>query len=90
MSWVGFKRIFYNPVMWFFTFAYSFWSWSQNANVWFALFLKSVKNSDGTARFSVPQINTIPIGGCKWDPALALPHLKHAESDLAYPPQMFS
>lgn len=30
---------------------------------YFGLFLKSIKNSDGTRRWSGPQVNLIPIGG---------------------------
>ncbi len=30
---------------------------------YFGLFLKSIKNSDGSPRWSGPQINLIPIGG---------------------------
>ena len=29
----------------------------------FSLFLKSLKNEDGSARWSISQINVIPIGG---------------------------
>jgi len=29
----------------------------------FSLFLKSLKNDDGSARWSISQINVIPIGG---------------------------
>lgn len=40
-----------------------FWSWSQDSNTWLSLFLKSVKNEDGSNKFSSNQINSIPIGG---------------------------
>jgi len=42
----------------------SCWSWSQNSNTWIILFLKAAKNADGTKRFSVSELNAIPIGGC--------------------------
>ena len=48
----------------------STWTWSQNANSWITLFLKSVKNADGTKRFTVSELNAIPIGGCRSSPAL--------------------
>lgn len=46
-----------------FTLTYAFWSWSQDANTWFTLFLKSVTNSDGSKRFTNNQLTSIPIGG---------------------------
>lgn len=46
-----------------FTLTYAFWSWSQDANTWFSLFLKSVTNADGSKLFSNNQLTAIPIGG---------------------------
>ncbi|TIA93117.1 hypothetical protein E3P99_00284 [Wallemia hederae] len=46
-----------------FTITYAFWSWSQDANTWFSLFLKSVTNADGSKRFTSNQLTAIPIGG---------------------------
>jgi len=47
--------------LWAFGGAYALWSWSQNVNMWYPLYLKSVLNSDGTKRFDVEEINLIPI-----------------------------
>lgn len=57
------KQTFSSWLLYVFAFAYSFWSWSQNANTWIILYLKALKNADGTKRFSVQEINAIPIGG---------------------------
>ncbi|KAA8911278.1 MFS general substrate transporter [Sphaerosporella brunnea] len=47
--------------LWAFGGAYSLWSFSQNANAWYSLYLKSVALPDGTRRFSVEMVNLIPI-----------------------------
>lgn len=39
------------------------WAWSQNSNTWIALWLASLRNADGTKRFDVAALNSIPIGG---------------------------
>ncbi|KAJ9117379.1 hypothetical protein QFC24_006473 [Naganishia onofrii] len=59
--WGLVKSIFTNPITYGFVLAYSTWSWSQDSNGWFVLFLKAVKNADGTKRFSVAEINAISI-----------------------------
>lgn len=43
--------------------AYSTLGWSQNSNTWITLWLKAVKNIDGTNRFGISELNAIPIGG---------------------------
>lgn len=78
LSWKGVKRTFGGWQLYIFTISYAFWSWATNSNTWIILFLvslptlpvlgmltrqKDVKNPDGSLRFSVPEINAIPIGG---------------------------
>lgn len=65
LSWACVKRVIKSSRTWAFTISYATWSWSQNSNSWIILFLKAVKNADGTKRFSIPELNAIPIGGCK-------------------------
>ena len=42
--------------------AYAPWAWAQWANFYFNLFLDSLTNANGTKRFSVSQVTSIPIG----------------------------
>lgn len=42
--------------------SYAPWGWAQWANFYFNLFLDSLKNVDGSKRFSVSQVTSIPIG----------------------------
>lgn len=42
--------------------AYAPWGWAQWANFYFNLFLDSLTNGDGSKRFSVSQVTSIPIG----------------------------
>jgi len=42
--------------------AYAPWAWAQWANFYFNLFLDSLTNADGSKRFSVSQVTSIPIG----------------------------
>jgi ACS family pantothenate transporter-like MFS transporter len=42
--------------------SYAPWGWAQWANFYFNLFLDSLKNADGSKRFSVSQVTSIPIG----------------------------
>jgi ACS family pantothenate transporter-like MFS transporter len=78
LSWRSVKRTFKGWQLYIFTISYAFWSWATNSNTWIILFLvrslfvsrrlvlteqKDVKNPDGSLRFSVSEINAIPIGG---------------------------
>ncbi|KAF8243407.1 MFS general substrate transporter [Wilcoxina mikolae CBS 423.85] len=47
--------------LWAFGAAYALWSFSQNANAWYPLYLKSLTLPDGSRRFSVEQVNLVPI-----------------------------
>jgi MFS family permease len=48
--------------LWAFGGVYALWSFSQNANAWYSLYLKSVVLPDGiTPRFSVEMVNLVPI-----------------------------
>jgi sugar phosphate permease len=47
--------------LWAFGAAYALWSFSQNANAWYPLYLKSLTFPDGSKRFSVEQVNLVPI-----------------------------
>ncbi|CED85583.1 Permease of the major facilitator superfamily [Phaffia rhodozyma] len=57
------KKVFTSWTLYVFGLAYVGWTETQNANTWIILFLKAAKNANGTTRFSVSQLNLIPIGG---------------------------
>ncbi|KAM0720648.1 hypothetical protein Q7P37_004785 [Cladosporium fusiforme] len=42
--------------------AYAPWGWAQQTNAYFNLFLDSLRNADGSKRFSVTQVSNIPVG----------------------------
>ncbi|EXJ89829.1 hypothetical protein A1O3_02896 [Capronia epimyces CBS 606.96] len=63
MSWAGVKRTFSSWVVYFIAVMYIATVLGSYGYVYFALFLKSIKNADGTRRWSVSQVNSIPIGG---------------------------
>jgi sugar phosphate permease len=63
MSWAGVKRTFSSWVVYFIAIMYISTVLGTYGYVYFSLFLKSLKNDDGTATWSVTQINAIPIGG---------------------------
>lgn len=62
MTWAGVKRTFSSWVVYFIAILYVATVLGTYGNVYFSLFLKSLKNADGTARWTVSQINAIPIG----------------------------
>ncbi|KAH7176802.1 major facilitator superfamily domain-containing protein [Dactylonectria macrodidyma] len=62
MTWAGVKRTFSSWVVYFIAILYVATVLGTYGNIYFSLFLKSLKNADGTARWSVSQINAIPIG----------------------------
>ncbi|KAI7085846.1 major facilitator superfamily transporter [Hortaea werneckii] len=43
--------------------AYAPWAWSQQANAYFNLFLDSLRNKDGSPRYSTTEVTNIPVGG---------------------------
>ncbi|CAG9940965.1 unnamed protein product [Clonostachys rosea f. rosea IK726] len=57
------KLLLKSPISYLFLAAYLQFAWSQRANSYFLLFLKGLKNADGTARYSVYTVNLIPLGG---------------------------
>ncbi|KAJ5366298.1 hypothetical protein N7541_000239 [Penicillium brevicompactum] len=63
MTWAGVKRTFSGWVVYFISILYIATVLGTYGYVYFSLFLKSLKNPDGTARWSVTQVNAIPIGG---------------------------
>lgn len=62
MTWAGVKRTFSGWVVYFIAVLYVASVLGTYGNVYFSLFLKSLKNADGTPRWTVSQINAIPIG----------------------------
>lgn len=42
--------------------AYAPWGWAQQTNAYFNLFLDSLRNADGSKRYSVTQVSNIPVG----------------------------
>ena len=63
MSWSAVRRTFSGWVVYFMTVLYSASVLGTYGYVYFNLFLESVKNPDGTHRWSTAQVNAIPIAG---------------------------
>ena len=63
MSWSAVRRTFSGWVVYFITVLYSASVLGTYGYVYFNLFLESVKNPDGTHRWSTAQVNAIPIAG---------------------------
>ncbi|KAJ9627640.1 hypothetical protein H2203_002852 [Taxawa tesnikishii (nom. ined.)] len=63
ISWAGVKRTFSTWVVYFVAILYISTVLASYGYVYFSLFLKSLKSPDGTKRWSVEQVNVIPIGG---------------------------
>ncbi|KAJ5097989.1 allantoate permease [Penicillium argentinense] len=63
MTWAGVKRTFSGWVVYFIAILYIATVLGTYGYVYFSLFLKSLKNPDGSARWSVSEVNAIPIGG---------------------------
>ncbi|CAG8150192.1 unnamed protein product [Penicillium salamii] len=63
MTWAGVKRTFSGWVVYFIAILYIATVLGTYGYVYFSLFLKSLKNPDGTPRWTVTQVNAIPIGG---------------------------
>ncbi|KAJ5756672.1 allantoate permease [Penicillium manginii] len=63
MTWAGVRRTFSGWVVYFIAILYIATVLGTYGYVYFSLFLKSLKNPDGSARWSVTQVNAIPIGG---------------------------
>lgn len=63
MTWAGVKRTFSGWVVYFISVLYIATVLGTYGYVYFSLFLKSLKNPDGTPRWTVSQVNAIPIGG---------------------------
>lgn len=63
MSWAGIRRTFSGWVVYFIAILYIATVLGTYGYVYFSLFLKSLKNPDGSPRWSVSEVNAIPIGG---------------------------
>ncbi|KAJ9162067.1 Vitamin h transporter [Coniochaeta hoffmannii] len=57
------KLLLRSPITYIFLVAYLQFAWSQRANSYFLLYLKGLKNPDGSALYSVYTVNLIPLGG---------------------------
>jgi MFS family permease len=62
MTWAGVKRTFSSWVVYFIAVLYVASVLGTYGNVYFSLFLKSLKNADGSPRWTTSQVNAIPIG----------------------------
>jgi MFS family permease len=62
MTWAGVKRTFSSWVVYFIAVLYVASVLGTYGNVYFSLFLKSLKNADGSPRWTISQVNAIPIG----------------------------
>ena len=63
MSLAGLKRTFSGWVVYFIAVLYIATVLGTYGYVYFSLFLKSLKNPDGSSRWSLSEVNAIPIGG---------------------------
>ncbi|KAK9802424.1 putative Major facilitator superfamily transporter [Seiridium cardinale] len=63
MTWAGAKRTFTNWVVYFISALYIATVLAPWGYSYFNLFLKSLKNADGSARWSTSEVNAIPIAG---------------------------
>jgi len=63
MSWAGIRRTFSGWVVYFIAILYIATVLGTYGYVYFSLFLKSLQNPDGSPRWSVSEVNAIPIGG---------------------------
>ncbi|PBL01328.1 major facilitator superfamily transporter [Armillaria gallica] len=63
VTWASIKRSATNWVIYFITILYVATVLASYGYVYFNLWLKSLKNPDGTSRWGVSEINAIPIGG---------------------------
>lgn len=63
MTWAGVKRTFSSWVVYFIAVLYIATVLASYGYAYFNLFLKSLKNPDGTTRWTTSQVNAIPIGG---------------------------
>lgn len=63
MTWAGAKRTFTSWPVYFIPILYIACVLGSYGYAYFSLFLKSVKNADGTPRWTTSQVNAIPIGG---------------------------
>ncbi|AFR98231.2 transmembrane transporter Liz1p [Cryptococcus neoformans C23] len=57
------KKTFTGWPLYIFFGAYAFAAWAADANSWFMLWLKALTHPDGSKRFTIQEINAIPIGG---------------------------
>ncbi|CAG9945126.1 unnamed protein product [Clonostachys rosea f. rosea IK726] len=62
VSWAGVKRTFSSWVVYFITALYVASVLAPSGNSYFGLFLKAMKNPDGSARWTTAEVNAIPIG----------------------------
>ncbi|KAJ5194657.1 uncharacterized protein N7498_008095 [Penicillium cinerascens] len=63
VTWAGAKRTFSDWVVYFIAVLYAATVLGTYGYVYFSLFLKSLKNPDGTPRWNISEVNAIPIGG---------------------------
>ncbi|KAJ7167417.1 major facilitator superfamily domain-containing protein [Mycena crocata] len=63
VSWAGARRTFTSWVVYFIAALYVSTVLASYGYSYFSLFLKSLKNADGTNRWDISNINVIPIGG---------------------------
>lgn len=63
MTWAGAKRTFTGWVVYFIASLYIATVLASYGYAYFSLFLKSLKNADGTKTWITSQINAIPFGG---------------------------
>jgi hypothetical protein len=63
VTWAGAQRTFSGWVVYFVAILYAATVLGTYGYVYFSLFLKSLKNPDGTHRWNTSEVNAIPIGG---------------------------
>ncbi|OJD33680.1 major facilitator superfamily transporter [Diplodia corticola] len=63
LSWAAARRTFGSWIVYFVAALYVATVLTTSGNAYFGLFLKAMRNPDGTARWTTTEVNAIPIGG---------------------------
>lgn len=57
------RRVVAHPVTYLVMVSFALSAWAHRANAYFVLYLESIKNPDGSRRYSTYQVNILPLGG---------------------------
>lgn len=57
------QRLVRHPVTYLVMVSFALSAWAHRANAYFVLYLESIKNPDGSRKYSTYQVNILPLGG---------------------------